>query len=74
MLRKIILRFTPVSHEELVLSGFGTNMMYYRLMDLNIYVINRKFYYYTPDGKRHRIRNMLRISNLIYGNTEYLHV
>lgn len=74
MLKKIILRFTPITHTLLTDMGFAVDNLYYEMKytDLIIYVHNGKFYYWNIHGKKKRIRNMLQVSNLVYGKVEYL--
>lgn len=74
LIKRTALRFTPVEHAGLIACGFDVTKLYYRLGDLNIYVAREKYFYHNPKGKRRRLRNMLQISNLVFGETEYLHV
>lgn len=74
MLKRLLLRFTEVKHENLVALGFDTHKLFYRFADLNIYVENKQFYFITRKGKKRFIKNMLAVSKLIYGKIDYLHV
>lgn len=68
------LRLTPVTHEALVALNFNVDKLFYRLTDFNIYVENKTFFYYTDRGKRRTLKNMLQVSDLIYGKVPYLHI
>lgn len=68
------LKLTPVSHDQLIDLGFNVDELFYRLTDLNIYVQNDKYCYYTPDAEVHRIKNMFQVSNLIFGKIDYLRI
>lgn len=73
-IKRMALRLAPVSHRELVLAGFDDSALFYRLADLNIYFARDKYFYHKPSGRRKTVRNMLQVSNLIYGKSPYLHV
>lgn len=74
MLKKVLLRFTQISHDRLVSIGFNVDNLFYRLADLNIYIESRGFYFVTEKGKKQFINNMLEVSKLIYGEVDYLHI
>jgi hypothetical protein len=74
VIKCISLRLTPVTDLELQNLGFDNTKLYYRLTDLNIYFARGNFFYLTKKGNRKILKNMLQVSNLIYGKTDYLHV
>ena len=71
---RMMLRFTGVSDSALTAAGFETDAdtLFYSMGDLHIYLDKKRFYYWTPEGKKKTLRNTLQVSNLVYGNTDYL--
>lgn len=70
--KQMILSSTRISHELLIKNCFNVDKLFYRMGDLSVWVDDGKYYFYAPNGQPVRIKNMLHISNLIYGNTQYL--
>lgn len=70
--KKTVLRYTPINHKGLIEAGFNVDKLFYRLADLSIYVEKKKFYYLDPGAKKTYITNMLQVSKLVYGGTDYL--
>ena len=73
-IKVLLLRFTHITHAQLIDAGFETfeEKLWYQMGDLIIYMQRNRFYYFAPDAKRIRIKNMLQVSDLVYGKTPYL--